>query len=523
MRQSVWMGALLGVLVVSNVACVAGPRFTRCPGEGGREWMELDSERYTLHTDLPADEARKAMGYLERTHVAILAAAWPAALRKEMVKVSVIVLADSSEFEGLFPRRLEAFFLKDDNEPVIVLHGSPDTWQRRFTGLSDISSSALKHELAHHLSTYVLIRQPRWLAEGLAQFLETLHLSEDGKTAVLGTPHLEATSQMKLLLDASERGLLRDDWTMSDVLAWDSSSESDTDLVMAGRYSGSWLLVHWLYNTRSEAFADYQAQLAQGDDPDSSLRATLPDLYARSLDSVLLEYLKRGSYQELTVQVPPVSSSFAERPLEDAEVHATRSKLAAMAAGMAEQQTRAQTREKLAKAELTEAIRLEPQGVLALRTKAAIAPEHERAGIARAAVAAHPDESAAWLLLATSLPRDAASRNEREEALRKALALAPRHVSAANRLAWMLVTEGRFAEALPIAKRAVSLAPWSPHVLDTYAMASAGVGACAEAILAERRAIDLLQEHRQPELEKVLRSRLAALGRESCQPPELEP
>lgn len=520
MRHGLATGVLLAILATFNLACVAGPRFTRCPGDGGRAWMELESENYTLRTDLPPEQANKAMVYLEQTRAAMLAAAWPGALRKEMTRVSVYVLADSSEFEGLFPRRVQALFLKDDNEPIIILHGEPGSWQRRFTGLSDASSSVLRHELAHHLSSYFLIRQPRWLAEGLAEFLETMTLSEDGRQAVLGTPNLHSVSNMKILLDAVQRGVV-EDWTLQDVLTWETTLESDPDWKVAARYSGSWLLVHWLYNTRSRSFTDYQLLLAQGSDPQTSLRDAIPELYFKNLEGYLLEYLKSGSYQELTVKVPVVSMSFTERPLEDAEAHAVRARLAVIAAAMAAQESHVRNRTVLAEAELTEALRLDPQGVLALQAKAREAPPAERLAIARSAVAAHPDESEAWLLLASALPRRESSVAEREAAFKKALELSPRSARAANGLAWLYVTQQRFPEALPVAKRAVALAPWSPNILDTYAMAAAGTGACAEARLAEQRAIDLLQEHPEPELEKTLRARLAAFGRESCQPPEV--
>jgi tetratricopeptide (TPR) repeat protein len=517
------MGALLAILATVNLACVAGPRFTKCPGDGGRAWMELDSEHYTLRTDLPPEEATQAMAYLEQTHAAMLASAWPSALRKEMVKVNVYVLADSSEFEGLFPRRLQAFFIRSDNEPTIVLHGRPGSWQRRFTGLSDATSSPLRHELAHHLSTYFLVRQPRWVSEGLAEFLETMQLSEDGRTATLGTPNLNAVSHMKTLLDAATRGALMEPWSIRDVLTWEQNSENDKDWQISARYSGSWLLVYWLYNTRPERFAKYQALLAQGSDPQASLRDTFPELFYKDFDSHLLEYLRSGSYQELTVKVPAVSMSFAERALEDSEVHAVRAKLAGLAAAMTEQQERAKTRVALAEAELAESVRLEPHGVLAFKEKLAAAPEAERPAIARATVEAHPDDSEAWLLLAATLRKDASLAKEREAAYQKALELAPRSARAANGLAWLYVTQRRYPEALPVAKRAVALAPWSPYILDTYAMAAAGTGACADARLAEQRAIDLLQEHPEPEFEKELRERLAAFGRQSCQPPAVEP
>ena len=53
--------------------------------------------------------------------------------------------------------------------------------------------------------------------------------------------------------------------------------------------------------------------------------------------------------------------------------------------------------------------------------------------------------------------------------------------------------------------------PWSTYALDTLAMALAGSGACDEAVQTEERALELIQEERNPELDRVLRERLAGL------------
>jgi len=221
MHRVLATAALLAVLV-SSVGCL-GPRLARCPGQGGTPWQEVESEHFLLQTDLPIEEARKAASYLERTRGALLAAAWPAASQREMARVTVYVFGKDSDFENLFPRRIDGLFSLQGNEPFIVLHGRPDSWEQRFSGRSEASSSTLKHELSHHLSTYVLLRRPRWLAEGLAQFLETLRLHKDGRTAILGTPHISAAAGMKRLLDLSQRGLLVDrEWSMQRVLSWDT-------------------------------------------------------------------------------------------------------------------------------------------------------------------------------------------------------------------------------------------------------------------------------------------------------------
>nr|WP_246356670.1 tetratricopeptide repeat protein [Pyxidicoccus fallax] len=501
------------MLVSSQVACIVGPRFTRCPGEGGRPWVRLDSEHYSLQTDLPAAEAREAIQILERTRVAMLAAMWPAALTRPMPKLQVYVLQDGREFEGLYPRRVRAFFFRSDTEALIVLPGRPGSWQRPFIGFSKASESRLNHELAHYFSTYALLRQPRWLSEGMAEFLETMRVSPDGRTAVVGAPHLAAFRDMYAILAHSRNWKVNErGWWMERVFTWDRSLEAnEEDRKVGAMYAGSWLLVHWLYNKHPREFAAYQALLARGVPPDEARREALPELKSPALDGVLFDYLRRRRFPEHTVQVPPIGASFVEQVLDDAEVHAIRAKLAALAAGMAHREPFIGNRWKLSRDELNEALRLDPNSLLALTTKLRAAPEAERPAIARAAVEAHPHESEAWLLLASALGPDPATRNEQEAAYKKALELEPLSAYAATGLAWMYVKQGRIEEALPLARWSVGLMPWSTYALDTYAMALAGSGACAEALQTEQRALELLQEEGDPDMEKVLRERLAQL------------
>jgi tetratricopeptide (TPR) repeat protein len=511
-------GLLLALLICSSTACLS-PRLASCPAQGGQPWLELESDHFVLQTDLPPDQARQGIEYLERTRSAMLAAAWPAALKLEMPRLTVHVIADPSQFERIFPRRIGGVFSRDGNEPFIVLAGAPDSWDQRFTGLSDSTSSTVKHELAHYLSSYFLLRQPRWLAEGLAQFLETLQLSKDGRTAVIGQPHLHSVSAMKTLLDGVDRGII-DTFSMKDVVTWEGYNEEDADWEITGKYAGSWLLVHWLYNTRVREFSDLQALLAQGEDPQRATRAVFPEFYTRTLNKTLLDYVQHGSYQELTVQVPTEPLASSERGLEDAEVHFIRARISTLAASMAEEGS--EERLKLAMGEFDEVLRQDPQGMLALSVKMSGAPDSERLPLARAAVEAHPDEDRAWLMLAQALGKTAYAHDEQEAAYKKALQLAPKSVSASNGLAWFYVTQYRYEEAFPLAQRAVQLAPWSSHVLDTYAVAAAGLGRCPEAILAEQRAIDLLQEHPDAKLEKSLRERLRAFSPAACVPPPLK-
>jgi Flp pilus assembly protein TadD len=75
----------------------------------------------------------------------------------------------------------------------------------------------------------------------------------------------------------------------------------------------------------------------------------------------------------------------------------------------------------------------------------------------------------------------------------------------------MLLEAGRSGEALPPARQAVQLGPFSPGVLDTYAAVSADLGHCEQAVLASRRALDVRPDDGDPEQRARVENRLAAI------------
>ena len=516
MHKTLGAGLLLAILALST-GCL-GPRLARCPADGGSPWRALESEHFSLKTDLPSPEAHEAIAYLERMRAALLAAAWPEAHDRPMEKVTVYVLGKSQDFENLFPSQLGGLYSRNNGELSIFIHGSPATWSARGDGNS---LSTVKHELAHYLSAYFLIRQPRWLSEGLAGFLQTLELSEDGKTATVGRPYPQAAEWMDYQLQlVRNRQVLS--WSAWSVFNWDRRKlDQYTHHQLYGYYATSWLLVHWLSTTRPEGFAKFQAHLAKGADPRQSFAEAFSDLRGADLDSMLLPYLLRGFFKERTVQVPSVTVSATERPLADAEVHALRARLALTASYLSKEGSK--ERLALARTELDESLRLEPANLSAIWLKVGDVPQAQRLPLVRAAVAAHPEEGLGWRLLGAVLGEDASSLPEREAAYAKAVALAPHDASPANGLAWVYVLQGRYAEALPLATRAVELAPWNPAILDTYAMTMAGLGRCEEAILTEQRALDVLQDYQDEKTVKLFRERLAAFTPTSCAVPQLRP
>jgi Flp pilus assembly protein TadD len=462
-------------------ACV-GPRQVRCPSEGGTPWVELKSTNFTLLTDLPPTEADKAVTYLEQTRSALLAAVWPG-VPDTPDDARVVVLSDPRDYDVLLDRRVQGLALSGQGRTSVLLYGRPDSWEHREVLNSQVgASSVLKHELAHMLSARYLARQPRWLAEGLAEFLETLELSADGRSAVLGKPNLD-----DMRLYRSARSL-----SVGDALGWRGALDAHDEGTTGGLYGLSWLMVHWLYNTRNEQFFAYQHRLARGEEPREAWNAVFPDLSPEAAGVELHRYIKTGDYQEFDVTVPPVPLEVRRRALSDPEVHTLHAELALIGAGAF--QDGAEAKRDFAQRELAQALSHEPAHVRALQLKAQELEPAGRIALARQATAAHPEDPAAWRFLGGVLGDVPEAESEKLAAYEKALALGDTDPQTANNLAWSYAKIGRHAEALSLAERALKVAFADPAVLDTYAVVLAGMGRCGEAVSAEQRAIELLPD-----------------------------
>jgi tetratricopeptide (TPR) repeat protein len=334
-----------------------------------------------------------------------------------------------------------------------------------------LDAEVIAHELAHHFAWYFFPRQPRWFGEGLAHFVQTVASETPGYENAVGVvPGLRAERLR------SERQV-----EARDLLAWRGWSHDGARLQL-----WSWVLYHWLWNERPRQLAELQARLARAEDPAAAWLAAFPDLdpadakAMKKLDAALDEHRRSAElvYYKVTAEV---DAAFTETPLPPADVH--------MALA-------------------------EPRGFPLPDAKAALAhdPLHpvalwsrdrrDRPALARAlraSVSAHARDWRAWFLLGQALDEEREGK-EREAAFRRAAELNPASAYALNELAWVIVQDGRAAEALPLARRAVELAPSSPFVLDTLAAVAAGVGACPEALALQRRAVDLAREPYEAEL-----------------------
>ncbi|MGO9831137.1 MAG: tetratricopeptide repeat protein [Myxococcaceae bacterium] len=491
-------------LVLSGGAQFAAVLFALASwaGESKTGWTEVKTEHVTLRTDLSAEDGVRAAILAERTRAELIAGAWPGT-RLQLDSIELVVLSSHQDFQRYFGDFLQYKLVRSGYPPTLFLYGPPDRWEKRSAMEREETTSVLKEGLAQHLSSYVYRRQPQWFTMGLAEYLETMHVSDDGRTGTMGQPNLLAMSDY-----VGHRTL-----GVADALAWGRAFNPTDEGTLLGLYGLSWLMVQWMVNTHLPEWVRFQKLLATGIDPDQAWKVVLPAATA-ALDQELNHFAQYGSFGLASFSVPEFEPVLQpERPMSAADVHETRAE-AALAAG----------HDKEALEELSAALAEDPGNVRALRLQLPRLKPAERLPLARRATATHPEDGQAWCLLGDALKETGGPLEECKQAYRKATQLAPNRPEAFWALASIELQEGRPQDALPLAQTAVRMAPWDATFLDTLAAAFAGAGHCGEAVSSEARAMALVPEKSPQRAEYA--ERLATLPKrctEASPPPASPP
>jgi tetratricopeptide (TPR) repeat protein len=490
----------------------------------GQDWKELKSAHFTLRTDLDADAAMQAAVEIERTRAALLAAMWPTPHDAGIEPVDIIILRSRAEFEHYAAEGSRGLYSHSALPPRIVLWGAPDSWEEhlqettpsglpspglppsygsrggmsggrrggyvdprppssvedpQFSAHLELvqagSSSVLKHELAHHVASAVYGRLPLWFSEGQAQFLESLKLSEDGRKATIGLINPTAWLEYRRIRAISTL----------DVLLWETPLPGLSQGESMGRYGVSWQLYQWLFTTHPAALRCYQEGLASGETSPKAWARCFPDLVPEELNKTLWAFSRGGKPAVVELAVPPVGFEVKIRPLEESEVHLVRAQVAL--AG-----TRRPELLEEARMEVQAALAADPASVGALQLVAPLVPPKVRLENGRRAVAAHPDDGWAWLLLADALWDAEGPTEERYRAYQRAVQLLPDSPLVLGRAARNLLSRNERPEALALAERASQLAPWNGEVQTIHALALAATGRCSEGVSAAKQARSML-------------------------------
>jgi tetratricopeptide (TPR) repeat protein len=448
-------------------------------------WRQATTPHFVVRSDFDEPTITKAALELERTRDELVSAAWPAIDFSQVRYTEVYLLSSSAEFERLVGPWIEGAF-ENGPRPAFYLSGSSEGWDRgpgwdRGSGSRWMTAtSVLRHEMAHQLAAVVFPNEPRWFAEGLAEFLETIHRSDGGRSVVLGEINREALSKW----------LNGPTVSVQEVLAWrERPSEIVADKTRA-LHGKSWLFVHWLFNIHAEAFSHYQIELARGVEPKRAWDAAFPGFDSEGADIEIGKYVVHTKYQVFARPLHTSQPAIQVVGLTQADAHVARARIALLAAGLST------TREKLkneANDEIGRALELDPTHVEALELDLPRRP-FDCVERAHRATEAHPKDARAFALLAHCLAWSKIRIEEQESAYRKSLVLDQNNPGVLNDLAWLLLEQHRTSEGLPLALHAAKLAPFNYAIIDTLAVAYFQAGRCRAAIDHEQRALELVAE-----------------------------
>jgi hypothetical protein len=236
-------------LVVVVAASSCGPKLPPLPSAGGPPWLELTSAHFQFFTDAPENEARTVVQEMEHVRSVIYGAVFPDAQADG--HTVVIAMAGVRESSMFTPPDHSAFAVPPRGSPIgwplmVLPIDERRTYEQRDDGLSENAT----HELAHALSYNAIHDQPRWFAEGLATYLQTIKIEPTGEVEV-GRPPADVAHSLA-------QGM-RPLWPIADVFA--CRAMACTDWLF---YERAWALFAYMRNKHPHELAPDQEPRRRG-------------------------------------------------------------------------------------------------------------------------------------------------------------------------------------------------------------------------------------------------------------------
>jgi Protein of unknown function (DUF1570) len=434
-------------------------------------WFELQTEHFTLRTDLEEPDARRAVADLELLRNALLAAGWHTKSMSS-ARIVVVELMNQRELHEFARETLDGMTTADRFGDRLILAGD---------GAGLLGSETMKHELTHAILNGFLRTNPRWVQEGIAGYLEALSIDREKGKAVRGKMVAHRMNALRTFpferLDWSAAVIgLKAKYTENNGYDWET-------LACA--------LVHWMADDHPDEFRAFLSRLSKGEGMWSAFGAAFPTMTDEGVHGAMTRYLVARHWRTDTVEFEPWTGTVALRKLPPAEVHALRAELYYSTRGDWHGDHTADFLREVAAAKA-----LDPGNPLALALS-------QRGTDVRLATELHPDDYRSWLLWHETHEDD-------HEAIRKAAALAPDNAYMLALLAETEQAEGKSKQAIEHAERATLNHP-GPRTLDLLAAIYDQNGRCADALTAEQQALDGLGSRIEGKWSTGFRERLASL------------
>jgi hypothetical protein len=338
------------------------------------------------------------------------------------------------------------------------------------------SADVRKHELAHYVSTlYVPMQlQPRWFAEGLAGYLETIRY--DAATGEVEIGHSPRDYQYLRYMKQA---------TWDELWSWDPAEtyESQEERL----YETSWAILHYIFDQRHADLLEYEHALARGAAGRWAWEKIFPDLDERGLHEAVEKYLNRGDFKVTRAVVAPVSIGLTRHPLVEADVLGLRGAFYMITRRLSRRAP--DESERLAKLSLAASFKADPASFWANQVSYFYFDELPgSAELAKRAISRQEDNWLAWVWYADVLRTAKSPVGEERSALDKAQKLAPNNRLVLTRLAELEARTGAWQSSLELANQA-AVSP--PRRVDTMVVRAAALSHLGHCNLAEAIETDL--------------------------------
>jgi tetratricopeptide (TPR) repeat protein len=469
---------LLGAGLAALLAPVIGMGM---PTEARSEWVEVRSGHFVVASNAGAMEARSVAERFEQVR-AIFQGAFPKFRVDGLQPMVILAARDEATMKTLAP---EDWQQETHLRPAGLFHsdGEKDYVVLRLDAEGTSTFHTILHEYTHALVFLNLKKLPLWLSEGLAEFFANSTVGEKGvRTGTADKTHL-------WVLDKNE-------WLPVETLltVTDKSPYYNENNPASIFYSESWAAVHYLLTDpeaqREQLLSKYLAAWERSKDPVEAGRDTFGDLQA--IAEKVRKHV-RGADWRTGIALPvarDVTAKYTERDLSTGEVLALRGDLLVhrgqldAAEPVLEEAVKndpgsAMTHEALgllhfrdgdfedADEEMSQAIELGSKdfmtfychGSMLLRMPAGSEDSEARAVAAlEKAARLNPQYAPTFEALTQAYSRSGETKEKALEAARKAAELDPEARTYQFALAYMLLNNGKAAEAGDVAQKLLATA-----------------------------------------------------------------
>ncbi len=263
-------------------------------------WREVTSEHFVIQTGLDEPAALSLANHLEQY--------WSAAQLglgvdlPSITPLKVVALPHQGDLQRLGLDDGVAGFVRW--APTALMGLAPNGhWQAEPVGVVQA------HELVHYFMFSAFQQIPKWLSEGMADYLATIVFEDSGQVAVVGRANLWRV------------GNPRKPFTLAQLWSWDQSQKDREGVDAEPRaYASSWLWVHFLENEHPVQLTAFLNGLAAGEPPRTSFEKSFREFSPEQMEEGIEKYRTRTQqYAVFRYRLPPRAAALRVRELEPVE------------------------------------------------------------------------------------------------------------------------------------------------------------------------------------------------------------